>query len=228
MDIILLPGLWLRAAAWSDVEEDLVRTGHRVQSPTLPGQGDGRADATLQDQVDAVVAAVDRIEDHVLVVGHSAASALAWVVADARPLKVAGVVMIGGMPAADGKPYANFFPVENGHMPFPGWELFAGADSADLDDAAKQRIQADAVAVPESICHAVVGLSDERRFSVPVTLVCPEYSPADAQEWIDAGFVPELSRAERVTIVDIDSGHWPMITKPAELAGIIAAATRCE
>lgn len=224
MDIILLPGLWLRAAAWSDVAEGLEREGHRVQSLALPGQGDGRAAATLRDQVKVVVSAVDRLQAPVLVVGHSAAAALAWIVADARPENVAGVVMIGGMPVAAGKRYANFFPVEDGQMPFPGWEPFAGADSADLDDAMRARIEADALPVPERICHALVTLSDERRFDVPVTLVCPEYSPGDAQHWIDSGQVPELTRARQVTLVDINSGHWPMLTQPRELAKLIDEA----
>ncbi len=225
MDIILLPGLWLRGDAWSDVEDALLRAGHQVESMTLPGQGDGRTDASLQEQVEYVVSAVDTLASPALVVGHSAASALAWIVADARPEAVAGVVMIGGMPVEAGKPYANFFPVVDGRMPFPGWEPFEGPDSADLDQAARDRIEADALPVPEGICHAMVSLSDERRFAVPVTLVCPEYSPADAQAWIDGGFVPELSRAKRVTLVDIDSGHWPMFTKPRELAQLIHEAT---
>ncbi|MGV8845638.1 alpha/beta fold hydrolase [Tessaracoccus sp.] len=224
MDIILLPGLWLPAAAWSDVVEALADAGHRVQPLTLPGQGDGRADATLRDQVRAVVSAVDGIQAPVLVVGHSAASALAWIVADARPERMAGVVMIGGMPVQAGKRYANFFPVENGQMPFPGWEPFVGADSADLDDAMRARIEAEALPVPERICHAVVDLSDERRFDVPVTLVCAEYSAGDAQHWIDSGQVPELAKTKRVTMVDINSGHWPMLTQPCALAKLIDEA----
>ena len=149
-------------------------------------------------------------------------------VADARPASVAGVVMIGGMPVEPGKPYANFFPVSDGKMPFPGWEPFGGADSADLDDALRQRVEDDALPVPEGVCHAIVALHDERRFDVPITLVCPEYSPSDAQEWINEGFVPELTRAKRVTLVDIDSGHWPMFTRPHELAKLIDEATHDE
>lgn len=226
MDIILLPGLWLRGDSWSDVEAELSGMGHRVRAMTLPGQGDGRVGATLQEQLDTVVAAVDRAAEPALVVGHSAASALAWMVADARPEGVAGVVMIGGMPVESGKQYANFFPMHGSAMPFPGWEAFAGADSADLDDASRRRIESEAVAVPEGVCHAVVALSDERRFDVPVTMVCPEYSPADAQAWISGGFVPELAAAKELTLVDIDSGHWPMLTRPRELAGILDVVAR--
>ena len=60
---------------------------------------------------------------------------------------------------------------------------------------------------------------------VPVVLVCPEFSPDQAREWIDGGDVPELATAKHVDLVDIDSGHWPMLTQPKELARLLAAAT---
>jgi len=36
--------------------------------------------------------------------------------------------------------------------------------------------------------------------------------------------VPELASARHVEFLDIDSGHWPMMTKPIELAQLLAAA----
>jgi pimeloyl-ACP methyl ester carboxylesterase len=54
--------------------------------------------------------------------------------------------------------------------------------------------------------------------------VCPEFSPAQAREWIAAGDMPELARAKHLDLVDIDSGHWPMLTRPVELARLLAAA----
>ncbi len=99
-----------------------------------------------------------------------------------------------------------------------------GPDSADLGAAERERIASAAVPVPEGVSKGVVWLADDRRFDVPVLLVCPEYGPEDAKAWIDAGDVPELTRANRVDFEDIDSGHWPMVTRPAELAGILAAA----
>lgn len=75
--------------------------------------------------------------------------------------------------------------------------------------------------VPEGISKGTVRLSDERRFDVPITLICPEFSPEDAREWIAAGELPELAAAHDLTFVDIDSGHWPMVTQPRELARIL-------
>lgn len=109
-------------------------------------------------------------------------------------------------------------------MPFPGWAAFAGPDSADLDEQARRRFEAAAIPVPEKVTRGMVRLADERRLQVPVVVVCPEFSPAQAQQWIGAGDVPELARAEHLTFVDIDSGHWPMLTRPAELARLLADA----
>jgi pimeloyl-ACP methyl ester carboxylesterase len=222
MDIVLIAGLWLDGSAWDDVVPELTALGHRPVPITLPGQGDGSAAATLDDQVAAVVAAVDLTRGSCLVVGHSAACTLAWWAADARPEKVAKVAMIGGFTSADGETYADFFEAKDGVMPFPGWGPFEGPDSADLDDAAKQRFAAAAIGVPEGVTKGVVHLSDARRYDVPVVLVCPEFGPAQAKEWIAAGDVPELAKANDVSYVDIDSGHWPMFTKPAELARLLA------
>lgn len=222
MDILLIAGLWLDGSAWADVVPALDELGHRAVPITLPGQGDGAATASLADQVAAVVAAVDTSE-RPMIVGHSAACSLAWLAADRRPDVVAKVALIGGFPSADGELYADFFPTVDGAMPFPGWEPFEGPDSADLDEDTKSRVAAGAIAVPEQVTKGVVHLTDKRRHDVPVVLVCPEFSPAQAKEWVAGGEVPELARASRLEYVDIDSGHWPMFSKPRELAALLAA-----
>ncbi len=221
MDIVLIAGLWLDGSAWDDVVPELEKLGHRPVPLTLPGQGDGANSATLDDQVAAVLAAVDAAPGPVMVVGHSAAATLAWLAADARPEKLAKVALIGGFPSEDGKPYADFFEAKDGAVAFPGWGPFEGADSADLDDEARRRMESAVIPVPEGVAKGVVRLTSERRYDVPVLLVCPEFSPEQAKEWITAGEVPELAKAKHLEYVDIDSGHWPMFTKPAELARLL-------
>jgi pimeloyl-ACP methyl ester carboxylesterase len=224
MDILLIAGLWLDGSAWDGVVPALEALGHRPVPLTLPGQGDGSASATLDDQVAAVLATIDSASEGPMVVGHSAACTLAWLTADARPEKVAKVALIGGFPSADGEPYADFFEPKDGVMPFPGWGPFEGPDSADLDEETRHNIASAAIPVPEGVTKGVVRLADERRFDVPVVLLCPEFTPAQAQEWIDAGDVPELAKVKHLDFVDIDSGHWPMFSAPVELARLLAAA----
>ncbi|HEV7652410.1 MAG TPA: alpha/beta fold hydrolase [Actinophytocola sp.] len=223
MDILLIAGLWLDGSAWDDVVPTLRDLGHRPVPLTLPGQGDGSAAATLDDQLDAVLAAVDAAPGQVVVAGHSAACTLAWLAADRRPEKVAAATLVGGFPVADGERYADFFAMTDGAMPFPGWARFEGPDSADLDEAARRAIAAAAIPVPEGVARGVVRLTDDRRYDVPVVVGCPEFTPDQARQWIGAGDVPELARAEHVEFADIDSGHWPMFSRPAELARLLAA-----
>lgn len=222
MDILLIAGMWLDGSVWDSVATELDARGHRAVPVTLPGQGDGSPSATLADQSAAVIAAVDAASGKPMVVGHSAASSLAWLAADARPAAISKVVLIGGFPAGDGATYFDGFPIQDGAMPFPGWGEFEGPDSADLDDAAKKTIAAAMIPVPEGVTSGVVKLADERRYDVPVVLICPEFTPAQAREWIDQGEVPELAKAKHVSFVDIDSGHWPMYSAPAELASLLS------
>jgi pimeloyl-ACP methyl ester carboxylesterase len=224
VDILLIAGLWLDASVWDNVAAHLEGRGHRAVPVTLPGQGDGNTSATLADQSAAVVAAVDAAASGVMVVGHSAASSLAWLAADARPAKISKVALIGGFPSSGGKAYFDGLPVQDGAMPFPGWGEFEGPDSADLDDAAKQAIASAAIPVPEGVTRGVIRLADERRYDVPVVLVCPEFTPAQAREWIGKGEVPELAKSKNVSFLDIDSGHWPMISAPADLARLLSQA----
>ncbi len=225
MDIILVAGLWLKKSVWADVVSELEHRGHRPIPIALPGVDDASNAATLADQVSTLTAAVDSAE-RPMVVGHSAACTLAWMVADQRPSGLHSIVLIGGFPAEDGDTYADFFEPIDGLMGFPGWEPFEGPDSSDLDEAARREFAASAVPVPDGVSKGIVHLSDERRFDVPVLVVCPEYTPDQARGWIEAGEAPELKSAHRVTFADIDSGHWPMVTQPVELARILADATQ--
>ena len=68
----------------------------------------------------------------------------------------------------------------------------------------------------------MIRLADKRRHDVPVVLICPEFTPAQAREWIEQGEVPELATSKEVWYIDIDSGHWPMISAPDELARLLA------
>lgn len=223
MDVILLGGLWLDGGAvWRAVAEGVTARGHRPVPLTLPGQGDGNRSATLADQVAVVVGALDESRGPALVIGHSGSCTLAWLAADARHAAVAGVGLIGGMPTTEGEPYFSGLPAVDGALPFPGWAPFEGPDSDDLDQAARAAFEADAIPVPAGVIEAPVHYADERRREVPVTMICPEYSPEEARQWVASGEIPELAGVTDLDYVDIDSGHWPMISAPEALATILA------
>ncbi|GAA3059978.1 MULTISPECIES: alpha/beta hydrolase [Actinomycetes] len=227
MRFILIPGLWLAADSWGGVPDLLRKAGHEAHALTLPGlesRDAGRAGLGLDDHLGAVLAAVEEDPEPAVVVGHSAAATLAHLAADAWPDSVARTVMIGGMPAAEGSPFLEGFAADGDDVPFPGWPAFEPEDVRDLDDEARARLEAIMRPSPAGVLETPVTYRDARRHQVRVTLVCPEFTVEDARQWMAAGFMPELAAGDDVELVDIDSGHWPQVTRPAELSAILAAA----
>lgn len=231
-DFILVPGLWLNGASWSHVVQLLEEAGHRADPLTLPGMASQSADRsgiTLADHVAAVVAAVDTAADPVILVGHSVAASLVHAAVDARADRVALAVYIGGFPARDGEPLGADFPAENGEIPMLNWSDFDDAEIVDLDEAARSRFRDEAIPYPQKVLTEPLRLTDERRFQVPVTLLCPEFSPDDVRAWLeeDESGLGELKQIRHVDYIDLPTGHWPQLTNPAVLArALLDAADR--
>ena len=227
-DVVLVPGLWLQGSTWDAVVPHLERAGHRARPLTLPGTDPdgGRAGIGTTEQVAAVVAAVDETPEGVpvVLVGHSMGSAVVHGAVDARPERVARAVYVGGFPASSGRPPASGFGTDGDDLPFPGWDAMDDADVRDLDEPTRATVQAAMVPSPAGLTTDPLVLGDERRFAVPVTMVCPEFTPDQVREWVADGDLPELAAVHDVDYVDLDSGHWPQVTRPAELAEAIAAA----
>jgi len=226
MDVILVPGLWLAGSSWAEVQPVLERAGHRTHPLTLPGLESPGADRTgigLADHVAAVVSAIDAADGPVVVVGHSAGSGIVWAAVDARPDRVAHAVLVGGFPSPDGGPIADGFDTEGADLPLPPWSEFEEADLTDLDDAGRERFRAQAVPSPAAVVSDRQQLSDERRYDVPVTMVCPEYTGEMVRGWLAQGAAPvsELGRIRAVRYVDLPTGHWPQFTRPRDLGRMI-------
>ena len=228
MDIILIPGLWLHGSSWDPVVAVLEQAGHRARPLTLPGmegKDDDRSGVTLADHVDAVVAAIDAVDAPLVLVGHSAGSGIAHAAVDARPDRVVRAVYVGGFPSADGEQLLAGLPAHNGDVAMPDWAVVGEeANVVDFDEASLARLYAEAIPAPEGVLTGTVRLSDERRYDVPVTLVCPEYTAADLRGWVAQGELPEVSRIKDVEYVDLPGGHWPQLTQPEKLARIILDA----
>jgi len=228
MDVILVPGLWLDASSWDAVVPVLTRAGHRPHAVRLPGMESAAADRAgigLADHVGAIVAAIDAADAPVVVVGHSAGSGIVWAAVDARPGRVAHAVLVGGFPTPDGGPIADSFAANGADVPLPPWSEFEEADLRGLDDAARDRFRARSVPSPAGVVGGRQQLADDRRYEVPVTMVCPEFTGEMVQGWVAQGAAPvsELPRIRSVRYVDLPTGHWPQFTRPDDLARIVLA-----
>lgn len=227
MDIILVPGLWLDASSWDEVGPLLEKAGHRPHPITLPGmdvKDTDRSGVTRSDCVDTIVAAIDAVPDQVVIVGHSMGAGLGHAAVDARPNRVARAIYVGGFPDPDGA--VGHFPSRDGEIPLLDWSEFDDADLIDFDDELRARFAARAIPSPARIASDPQKLTDPRRYQVPVTMVCPEFTVEMLKGWVadDMEPVRELKTIEDVTYVDLPTGHWPQFTKPAELAQVIIDA----
>ena len=221
MDIILIPGFWLNGNSWNEVAPGLRAAGHRVTPLTLPGLESVDADRTaitLQDHIAAVVAAVDASPQPVILVGHSGGGPIAWAAVDARPDKVTRVVFVDSGPQSNGSPINPDLPVVDSEVPLPDWSVFDDADLIDLTDELRERFRAIAIPEPARVTSDPFVLTDDRRFDVPVTVVCCEFTSGLLRHWLDAGEFPELASTKNYELVDLPTGHWPQFTRPADLA----------
>jgi pimeloyl-ACP methyl ester carboxylesterase len=229
MDIVLVPGFWLDASSWSEVTPPLIAAGHRVHSLTLPGlesRSASRAGIGLRDHIDAVVAAVDAIEQKVVLVGHSGGGAIIHGVVDARPARIARAIYVDSGPLGEGGVINDDIPVEGDDAPLPPWAFFEDEDLIDLDEDLRAAFRARAIPEPAAVTSDQQHLTDERRYDVPATVIACEVPSSVFRDAIAAGqpFVAELARIRDVNFVDLPTGHWPQFTKPNELASAILAA----
>lgn len=229
MDIVLVPGFWLDASSWSRVTPALEAAGHTVHPLTLPGLESRDAVRTgigLRDHIDAVTAVVDDLDQPVVLVGHSGGGAIIHGVVDARPDRVLRAIYVDSGPLGDGDAINDSLPVDNDEVPLPAWEEFDDEDLVDLTDELRAEFRAHAIPEPRGVTSDRQQLHNERRYDVPATVICCEFSVEQMKQWVAAGhpYVAELARVKDVEYVDLPTGHWPQFTRPTELSAVILAA----
>lgn len=228
MDVILIPGFWLDASAWSEVVPAVEATGHTPRPITLPGLVPADPEVGLRDQIDFVVQLVDAAAGPVVLVGHSGGGAVAHGVVDARPDRIAKVIYVDAGPLGNGGVINDGFTAVDGMVPLPPRDEFDEETVADMDDAIWAAFDARAIPIPEKVATEKQVLSDERRYDVPVTVITSEMPESMLRDLMarEHPYVAELARVKHFEIVELPTGHWPMFTKPTELATLVAAALK--
>lgn len=220
MDVILVPGLWLVASSWDDVVPVLETAGHRPRALSMPGVGlPARVTSTIgiADWVSEVVRRIDEGDEPVVLVGHSGGGNVVWGAADARPERVARVILVDTIAPVDGAGIWEF-PIVDGVVPFPGWETFDDVEVADLDEQTRSRRSLDAFAIPARIPTDPLTLSNDARHGIPVGI-------RDALSGAPAWAV-EMNAMDELEIVDLPGGHWPQFAQPGALGDAIVTAIR--
>lgn len=222
--IVLVPGFWLGAWAWDEVAAALRADGHDVTALTLPGLEAVDADRsaiTFADHVAAIVTAVQAAPAPVVLAVHSAAGFSGFATSDRVAERIAAMVYVDTAPGiAPLDP--DFNDVEKPMV----WAEIEKEENLDgLSEEQRERFRRRAIPVPGGVIRESYELTNDARRDIPSTLICTGFSAEQYQtyakehsDWAFLAGVPELRSA---TWIDLPTSHWPMWSRPRELAAII-------
>jgi pimeloyl-ACP methyl ester carboxylesterase len=222
--IILVPGFWLGAWAWDEVAAALRADGHEVTALTLPGLESADADRsgiTFADHVDAIVTAVQAAGAPVVLAIHSASGFSGYAASDRVPERIAAMVYVDTAPGI-----APLDPDFTGVEKPMVWKEIEEEENLDgLSEEQKETFRQRAVPVPGGVVRNGFELTNDARRDIPSTLICTGFSASQYQayakehpDWSFLAGIPELRNA---TWIDLPTSHWPMWSRPRELAAII-------
>jgi pimeloyl-ACP methyl ester carboxylesterase len=221
--IVLVPGFWLGAWAWDEVAAALRADGHDVTAVTLPGLESADADRsaiTMSDHVDAICEAVRAAGAPVVLAVHSGAGAPGYAASDRMPEQIAAMVYVDSGPAT-GALDPDFDAVEK---PLPSREELEAEENLDgLTEEQLETFRRRALPEPGAALREGPELTNDARLDVPSAVVCTGFTSEQIKAAVGEGYawLGGLAELRDVTWIDLPTSHWPMWSRPRELAGII-------
>jgi pimeloyl-ACP methyl ester carboxylesterase len=225
--IVLVPGFWLGKWAWDDVASALRAEGHEVNALTLPGLESADADRsaiTHSDHVDAVCEAVKATGRPAVLAVHSGAGAAGYAVSDRIPERIAAMVYVDSGPATAALD-PSFEGVEN---PLDWDELAAEENLDGLSEEQLETFRQRAVPEPGAVLREGLELTNDARLDIPTTAIATGYTSDQYKDAIEQGqtWLGGFAELRDVTWIDLPTSHWPMWSRPKELAAVIGDVAR--
>ncbi|MDQ6683223.1 MAG: alpha/beta hydrolase [Chloroflexota bacterium] len=221
--IILVPGFWLGAWAWDEVADALRADGHDVTALTLPGLESRDVDRSAISQADHVAAVCDAIrakQSPVVLAVHSGAGYTGYAASDRLPERIAAMVYVDTGPGKG----AIEPDCEGDERPLPSpEELATNENLSGLSEEQLATFRERAVPEPAGVLREAIELTNDARLDIPSSVIATGYSSDEYREALKEGygFLAGLTELRNVTYIDLPTSHWPMWSKPRELAAII-------
>ncbi|MDA4112724.1 MAG: alpha/beta hydrolase [Thaumarchaeota archaeon] len=216
---VLVPGAWLGGWAWKKVTPLLEQKGHEVHAVTLTGMGErvhlASQDIGLETAIQDVLNTIkyNDLEDVVLV-GHSFAGKVVAAVADRADEKRVGLVLFldAFIPEDVRTPQGDFsregWPTLEDGWRIPLTESILGSIGKDVQGADREWMLSKVTPWLMRYAGDPVTLSEKWHSAKKAYILCT--GGGDDVEQI-------LKRKLDGPTKVIESGHWPMISKPGEL-----------
>lgn len=232
---VLVPGFWLGGWAWRPVTDTLRAHGHDVYPLSLTGLGErahlARTDTDLDTHVTDVLNLLTYEDLHdVVLVGHSYAGSVVTVAADRMPERVSRLVYVDTGPLPDGATQQDFAadqaatPDADGLLPPPDWAALA-ADVSTVDDAAVARLTALSVGHPAATATTPIRLTGAWE-PLPRLGILSSFTADQVRAMAENVPLMRHMAGERWQYEELPTWHWPMISRPADLARILHERTR--
>ncbi|MFD7919924.1 alpha/beta fold hydrolase [Streptomyces sp. NPDC059740] len=248
---VLVPDLHTGGWVWDEVVQALRESGAQAHAVTLTGMGeDGRAggDADLETHIGDLLRVLDSLSgSDAVLVGHGYGLFPVLGAADRRPDRVARIVSLGaGMPPRDGDTALSLVTDEavrdglsrgtgegDGRSvtapELDGWRR-RGSTAGLSEEALAMLVRRGAPQPPATLTRPLRLSGAAER--LPVTgLLCTGDGESIALVEMSVSFGdPRLQvlTEPRWTLLELDTGHWPMLSAPAELAGVLVRAAAGE
>lgn len=230
--IVLVHGAWHAGSSWAPVATELASRGREVRSVDLPSAVPG---AGIREYVDVVVAAAGA-GGQVVLVGHSLGGLTVPVAAqELGSARVAAMVLVAALVPQPGRSWRDRLRTEPGAMAAgfgkgqvrrddgtTFWPPGAAADELYAGVADECSTAAVTAAVAElrpqdwTITREVTPLVEWPAVRT-VRVVC------GADRVVDAGWSRSAGAVPGAEVVELAGGHFPMLTRPVELAELIDA-----
>lgn len=236
-NFVLVHGAWHGAWCWQRVLPALMRAGHRTHAVTLTGLGDRAhllsADITLETHITDVMQTIEAEElRDVVLVGHSYAGMLVTAVADRMTPRLSHLVYVDAVVPKPGEAWGSTHAptTRNARLEaakasplnaFPAPDPAVFGLSGDDYDWVKRR----QTPQPAQPYEAALQFDEQRVASLPrtfISCVAPSLGTIDAIR-------PRVASREfwggawlsGSRVVEMRTGHDPMITAPGELVDIL-------
>ncbi|MEW1551182.1 alpha/beta fold hydrolase [Streptomyces tsukubensis] len=229
-NFVLVAGAWLGSWAWDDVVPALRGAGHGVHPLTLSGLAE-KQDVPVgrQTHVRDIVDEVERLDlRDVVLVGHSYSGIPVGQAAELIGDRLARVVFVDANVPADGESFVSTWwegPAKLEAALAGSGGRWAPLTAADCEGQGLTDDQITRFATG-STPHPGASLADPAVLPRPLGELPATYITCLLDGPEPNADVVELLKSERWRLVELDTGHWPMFSRPAELARILLDCAR--
>ena len=144
---------------------------------------------------------------------------------DRVPEQIAAMVYVDSGPGT-GASEPDLDAVEK---PLPSQEELEQSENLDgLSEEQLETFRRRAVPEPAGVVREAPELTNEARLDVPTTAICTGYTSDEYKEAVKEGYawLGGFAELRDITWVDLPTSHWPMWSRPNELAGIIGEVAK--